>query len=414
MWQSIKIGFYLAVRQLWRGNKWATILIICVMMFTFLNLVVVSGILVGLLEGTGETYRRDYYGDIVITPLTNKKHIEYSPEIINILQRFPEIKSFVPRYSASITVERNYQNARSQEDIERSSATVLGVKPSQEDETTFLSKQIVEGEYLADEDFDQILLGSYLIRRYLDYESTIFTQLLDAPIGSKVRVKIGDVTREMTVKGIINAKSEEVSMKVYINESQLRQILGRNSYEYDIISIVLHDGGNAEQLRDALLRTGIAKYARVRTFDESMPKMLEDMKTTFSTLGNFISSIGLVVAVITIFIVIFINALTRRKFIGIMKGIGVSGSVIEIAYIFQSFFYALIGSILGTSLLYGFLVPFMQEHPLDLPSMEGVLVAPWDSVLVKISLLIFVTILAGYIPARMIVRRNTLDAILMR
>ena len=38
----------------------------------------------------------------------------------------------------------------------------------------------------------------------------------------------------------------------------------------------------------------------------------------------------LVVASITIFIVIFINAITRRKFIGILQGIGISGEAIEI------------------------------------------------------------------------------------
>ena len=414
MFQSIRIGFYLAIRQFWRGSKWATILIIMVMCLTFLNLVVVPGILVGLLAGTSDTYRRDYFGDVTITPLTGRLRIEHAPEILNVLQTMPEVAAFVPRYAAPVTVERNYQNARSQQDIERSSAVIMGVKPSQEDLTTNLSSQIVEGEFLEDDDFDKVLIGSFLIRRFLDYESAIFTQLLDAPIGSKVRVRVGDVVREMTVKGILDAKTEEVSMKVYITESQLRSMLGRNSYDYDIIAIALNNPEAAIIVRDALLRSGLGRYARIRTFDEAMPKVLEDMKVTFSTLGDFFGSIGLIVASITVFIVIFINALTRRKFIGILKGIGVNGPAIEVSYIFQSFFYAVLGSIIGLIILYGLLVPFMQEHPLDLPSMEGILVAPLDSTLLRATILVFVTMLAGYIPARMIIRRNTLDAILMR
>ena len=131
-------------------------------------------------------------------------------------------------------------------------------------------------------------------------------------------------------------------------------------------------------------------------------------------LGAGFSSIGLVVASITIFIVIFINALTRRKYIGIMKGIGITGKAIEISYIFQSIFYAFCGSAIGLILVYAFLVPFFQAHPIDFPFSDGILVAPLDETILRIGLLVFSTIIAGYIPARMIVRKNTLDSILGR
>jgi putative ABC transport system permease protein len=127
-----------------------------------------------------------------------------------------------------------------------------------------------------------------------------------------------------------------------------------------------------------------------------------------------ISSIGLAVASITIFIVIFINAITRRKFIGILKGIGISGRTIEASYVFQSFFYAMCGSIIGLIILYGLLKPFITAHPINFPFSDGILVAPVNSTMIKMAILILTTIIAGYIPARMIVRRNTLDSILGR
>src|SRR5690606_5412184 len=106
-----------------------------------------------------------------------------------------------------------------------------------------------------------------------------------------------------------------------------------------------------------LLRTGIGEYARVQTFEDAQPKFIQDMKDTFALLGNMIGSIGLAVSSITIFIVIFINAITRRKFIGILKGIGISNKSIEASYVFQSIFYAVIGSAIGFAFLYGFLEP---------------------------------------------------------
>ncbi len=131
-------------------------------------------------------------------------------------------------------------------------------------------------------------------------------------------------------------------------------------------------------------------------------------------LGNMLSSIGLVVASITIFIVIFINAVTRRKFIGILKGIGINGEVIEISYMFQSTFYALCGSAIGLFVVYALLVPAFKASPIDFPFSDGILVAPLPATFLRVGLLILSTVIAGYIPARMIVRKNTLDSILGR
>jgi putative ABC transport system permease protein len=135
---------------------------------------------------------------------------------------------------------------------------------------------------------------------------------------------------------------------------------------------------------------------------------------TFNILGNAFSSIGLIVSSITIFIVIFINAITRRKFIGILKGIGIHGGAIEASYVFQSIFYAIIGSSMGLLLVYGFLVPYFAQNPINFPFSDGILVAPLDGTMLRILLLVVSTVIAGYIPAWMIIRKNTLDSILGR
>jgi ABC-type antimicrobial peptide transport system permease subunit len=80
----------------------------------------------------------------------------------------------------------------------------------------------------------------------------------------------------------------------------------------------------------------------------------------------------------------------------------------------QSLFYAVAGSLIGLVVLYGFLQPFISAHPIDFPFSDGILVAPFAETMFRVGLLIFTTIVAGYIPARMIVRKNTLDSILGR
>ena len=129
----------------------------------------------------------------------------------------------------------------------------------------------------------------------------------------------------------------------------------------------------------------------MQTFEDAQPQFLKDIIGTFSMLGNAFSSIGLVVSSITIFIVIFINAITRRKFIGILKGIGISGAAIQISYIFQSFFYAVIGSSIGLAVVYLFLVPFVTAHPINFPFSDGILVAEYGETLFRMLLLVVST-----------------------
>ncbi len=109
---------------------------------------------------------------------------------------------------------------------------------------------------------------------------------------------------------------------------------------------------------------------------------------------------------------IFINAITRRKYIGILKGIGVDSSAIEMAYVMQAIFYALFGIAAGLVILYGFLVPFIDAHPIKFPFSDGILVAELGSTMIRALLLLIATIIAGFIPARLVVKQNTLDAIL--
>jgi ABC-type antimicrobial peptide transport system permease subunit len=151
-------------------------------------------------------------------------------------------------------------------------------------------------------------------------------------------------------------------------------------------------------VKEVLLSYGFDSLAKIQTAEEAIPKFLDDIKQTFSLLGSAIGGIGLVVSAITIFIVIYINALTRRKFIGILKGIGISGTAIEIAYVLQSIFYVLIGSLIGAVIVYGLLIPLIAANPIDFPFSDGILVADPLPTLSKFFTLFVVTVIAGYLP----------------
>ncbi len=412
---SVKVGFFLALRQIRRMSLWTTVLIIFVMTLTFLNLVVVSGILVGLVQGSSEALRTQYSGDLLISNLENKTYVENSLDIIAFAKNMPEVVSLSARYIEGATVEANYKERTDFSDQPNIVGTsAIGIDPVDEDVVTGLSDMLVEGTYLNENEEGQILVGSGLLKKYSEVTPPGFKVLEDAGVGSKVRVKIGGVLKEVTIKGVVKSKVGEVSFRIYFVDKELKKIIRRNDYNVDEIAIVLRHGITPEQAQKIFIDQGFGDSARVQTWQEAQGQFLKDIADTFGVLGNVIGSIGLAVASITIFIVIFINAITRRKYIGILKGIGISSTSIEISYILQSIFYALSGTLIGLVILYGGLKPYFDAHPINFPFSDGILVATISGTMIRVGILMVTTIIAGYVPAKIVIRKNTLDAILGR
>lgn len=413
---NIRVGFYLAVRQLRRASGWTTGLIIFVMLLTFLNLVVVTGLLVGIVAGISNQYRDLETGDVLISALDTKDYIENSPQILAFLHTLPQVKTVTSRYIAAGSLEANYlTRIDPNEKPNKTGATINGIDPIAENDFSGVAKYVGEGSYLAPGDYDVVVLGPQFIDRYSFGEMPGLSALKNVYPGTKIRLTIQGNTREVLVKGILNVPANSpLAMRVFMPASEVRQLTGRSDYSVNEIAILLQSGVDAAAFRDFLKASGLGLHAKVRTFADAIPNGVAEVQATFGMIGNAIGSIGLVVAAITIFIVIFINAITRRKFIGILKGIGISGEAIELSYIFQSLFYAAIGSGIGMLFLYGFLVPYVSVHPIVLPISNAIIVAPMGGTFIRIGLLVVTTVIAGYLPSRMIVRKNTLDSILGR
>lgn len=408
----------MAYRQIKRASLWTTALIIAVMTLTFLNLVVVNGVLVGLIQSSVEAQRERGTGDVIVTKLQQKNQIEKSQEILNVLKGLEEVVTVSPRYTAGGTLNADYRRKlRQDETPNKLSANFVGVDPVIEDKITGISKYIVEGAYLQDNDTDGIIIGANFLYKYTPIETAGFQTLKDISIGQKLKLTINGNSKEVIVRGVIKSKVDDNDFRVFMLGSELRKLIGRPDLNVDEIAVKLLPGASesdALRIKQYLLNNDFEDSAKIQTYVEAQPKFLKDIAATFGLLGNMIGTIGLAVASITIFIVIFVNALTRRKFIGILKGIGVHPKSIEVSYILQSIFYATTGSIIGLLLLYGFLVPFIDAHPINFPFSDGILYAPVFGTSLRVIALLITTIIAGYIPARMIVKKNTLDAILGR
>lgn len=413
--RALRVGLLLGLRQIQRANIWTTLLIIFVMTLTFLNLIAVSGILVGLIEGAERAVRAESIGDIIISARDDEDRILETPTIERQLQAFPEIVAYSVRYDGSGVIEANYRERRDlsgERDI--AAVRVTGIDPVAEEGMSGLSKSIVEGEYLNPDEEGYILIGAYYIDTYAEQFGDIFETVEGVGPGDTIRLTSGEVSKEFIVKGVIQSKVDEVSLNTYIPEREFRRIFNRYDRNADQIVIRTAEQGMEEGVKESLVAAELDDFAKIQTYDEGKPKFITDIKNTFNILGTFIGSIGIVVASITIFIIIFINAISRRRQIGILKGIGIQRQAIEVAYVIQAAFYALLGSLLGAILTYAVFIPYFDNNPIRFPFSDGILVADPESTFYRFIVLFVITLLAGFLPAWLIVRQNTLNAILGR
>lgn len=413
--QNIYVGWFLAKRELKRANIWTTALIVAVMTLTFLNLIVVSGILIGLIQGSEDAQKKYAIGDIVISPFLTRNEILQTPEVEKIIKTIPGYKNHTIRYGGSVRVEDTYRDTiKPGEKKGGAGAPVLGIDPEEEDKFSGVSKFVLRGEYLDKSDANSILIGKNFLYEFTPIDAPGFESLKNTNVGSKVRLTSGNVQKEYFVKGILSSKVDTFDFSIVMLASEARKLSSQTNLNAGSIAIQLLPGTDPNLAKQFLLNSGVGEYARVQTAEEAFPKFLKDIKATFGILGSAISGIGLVVASITIFIVIFVNAITRRRYIGILKGIGINKKAILYSYMYQAMIYALLGVIIGMFLIFFFIKPYFAANPINFPFSDGILVATFVGSVNRAVILLITTMIAGFIPARMVVKQNTLSAILGR
>lgn len=418
---TVRVGWFLAFRQIKHSGKGATALIIFIMMLTFLNMIVVSGLLIGLIKGSYQQYKESYSSDVIVTAASRRDHIENSHNLLSFFENHEDVVLVAPRYAVGAKVLGTLDKLPVKEESSNSAnVRIGGIDVEKEERLTGFSRFVVAGRPLEVGDSGKILVGANLLKKYSSFADADIAglDLLDnVDVGSKVRVTFQNgedfVTKDFVVKGILKSKIDEISARMFIPIEELKPYVSTGSKDYQVIAVHTVPGTAQHVVGDAKEFMG-QNRVRIQTSEQSVPSFLRDIETTMSILGNTLSSIALIVASITIYIVIYINAVTKRKYIGIMKGIGISPRAIETAYVFQAFFYGLIGSIAGLVITFGFLKPFFARYPINFPFSDGILVATADGAALRVAILLFVTIIAGYVPARIIVKQNTLDAILGR
>jgi len=402
--EKFKTAFFLAYKGIVKGNIGTTLLTISVMILAFVNLLFLSSILLGLVNTMNRQGIDNLYANIVIEPTNNDSIIPNANRVISTVNGVPGVSGSSKHYKLGgfFTFDK-YKNGQ---DVKSGQYSIISIDPNIEKEITNIKESVVSGSYLDDNDRNEIVIG----KDVAGGQSGSFEKdsLGGVDIGDEVTISFENgITRIYEVKGIFNSKFVQSDKTAFITNTEMESILGIFGGAYEIIVKIEDERPESyfiEKFKSMGLKEEIYPWTEYMGMTESFTK-------SFSLIRALLSVIALLVAGITIYIVIYINVLNKKKQIGILRAIGIDKNTILISYTIQALFYALSGILIGLLVLQVLLVPYFKLHPLEFPVGDVHLeIIKAELIFSTLSLLV-TGFISGFVPARQVTNKTILESI---
>jgi len=408
---NLKVALFLAYKSILKGNRWALALIIMVMSLSFANLILTPSILSGVANTLNKQQVNTLFANVVIDPEEDEYYLDHVEQIENKIKQIPGVIGVSAHLNSSAFIEYQWQDKGSPADKGKSGNwSVIGIDPNQEVNVTTIHEHIIQGNYLEAGDRDEIVLGIEVAGGD-SAQSSSFLTLEGVQVGDKVRLTYPNgVQREYRVKGIFHARETQADRLVFVTTKELTSVLGRTIFadRASQVLVKIEQTGDERWFIEELETLGI--NGEIRSWRE-YGGAAGGIVSSFNVIASLINGIGLVVAAIVMFIVIYINVLNRKRQIGILRAIGIKTNIVIISYLIQALFYAVLGIIFGEIIMHFAIEPYFTNYPLDLPlGLVSLGIEP-SAILKAVLGLILAAIFAGLIPVLSIIRQSIIKSI---
>ncbi len=397
MFNNLKVSLFLAYKSITKGNKGTLFLTIFIMSLIFINLVFIGSIFLGLTETINNQVINTLYGNIVIEPKKDEKYISDVSSIEQKIRNIPGVTGISAQYIMGAAF--SYKD--------KSGAwSVRSINPDDEITVTTTHNFMIEGEYLSNLDTNEIILGKEIAGGYGgDMEHLSLGGL---KTGETIDVLFNNgVKRSYRVKGIFDVKFIQSNLNAFISQQEMKSVIGMENRASQIL-IKTEDRGNEEKYINQFLDIGIKEKINPWPVYSGIVK---NIISSFDMIAMLISGIGLFVASVTIFIVVYMNTISKRRQIGILRAVGIEESVIINSYILQALFIVICGTGIGLLILLTVIKPFFIANPIEFPvGFVSLMILP-EKVSLNIISLLAVALMAGFIPSWMAVRETIIEAI---
>jgi len=394
---ELKVSAFLAYKSIAKGNKGTTLLTILIMALAFVNLMFMSSLFAGMIDASENQVIETLYSNIVIEPKDDETYIKNPDSILKKVDSVPGVLGTSAQYVTASTITHK----------EKSGAwAVRSANPDDEIMVSSVHEMMIMGEYLSKYDRGEIIIGKEVAGGHGG--SLEHLSLGGVVVGDTVEVAFKNgVKREYRIKGIFDTDFIQSNQLAYITEKEMESVLGTSDMASQILVKTEGKGGEDKYVKQF---TMLGVHEDIKTWSV-YAGIVATITKSFDAINALISVIGFFVAGITIFIVIYVSTVSKRRQMGILRAIGIEESIIVRSYVFQATFYAMCGCITGLIVMFAILVPYYTTHPLVFPMGDVTLVIEQKNAITRGLGLIAAAMVAGFIPSWRAVRETILDAI---
>jgi putative ABC transport system permease protein len=398
MLEKAKVSFFLASRSITRGNKGITIFTVFVLTLIFVQLILFSSILAGVTVKFNELMVDFQTGNVVIEPEEEERYIEDASALQKKIESLPEVVGSSARIKASGALRYK------EKDI---GGSIYGIDPTDETFVTGLEGAMVSGEFLSKPDRGEIILGREISGGYGALMES--RSLGGVEVGDTVELTIQGRTEEFRVKGIYSTLFFMADSGAYISRADMEEMLGVKDGDLaHEIAIKTTEGTDEFEFRNKLLSLGIRE--NIRTWHE-FAGILRLLENTLGMVRDLLSAIGLLIAFVIIFVVIYVNIVNKKRQIGVQKAIGIEQNVIIASFVLQAMLYAGCGVTFGYLLMRYGIIPYTVAHPIRVPLGDVSLGFDQLEAVNRAVLLFIASVVGSVIPAYKLANKDLLELI---
>ncbi len=388
---NIKTSLFLAITSIKRGNKGTLAMTILIMTLAYVNLVFVASIFGGIVEAINQAAIDNQYGNIIITPAVDKIYIE-NKRAIQAIKTIPGVIGVSQHYVDNPIVTYDYR--KDGHDIKSGRWVLKSINPEDEKKITKIYKSIIDGSFLDPTDRDQIIIGKEIAGGYggdLEYLS------LGVSVGDEIDVLFSNgIKRTYTIKGVFSTKSTQADQTMFITKKEMESVLKVHNLASEVL-VKIKDTGNEDMYIKELRQIGFKKED-IKKWQDLMG-FTSGASKSFTMISIILGVIGTIVAGVTIFIIIFVSVVNKRRQIGILKAIGMRQDTIVLYFVLQALFYGVVGVIIGAFLILFVVRPLFIKNPLDFPVGWVSLKITFNIIRISNLSLIGAALIGGFFPA---------------
>ncbi len=386
-WKRYRVVWLLAKRDLLADRK-VTLVVVAALSFAFLNLAFFPSFIQG--------FSGSFVDNIV---QTSTGHVQITAED-GRLDDVDSIERTVRSLPGVMSVEKQLRfNADVSTASDSISATVVGLEAR---DLSVYRSRMQEGRFVDSGSDGEVTLGIFLVE-----DTTVGDRGLATGVGRQVEMSTANGSKELKVVGTVGRQGPAgANSNAYMSYEDAEELLDADG-EASAIKILLDSRDDADDFKTRLQQLNLP--GNIRTW-EQVSEVGGSINATFGIVTGVVSIVGLIVAVATVGVVVFINVSKRRREIGILRSIGTSRRTVLEVFLLEAVIFGLAGVVIGNIIMIS-THAYLTANPIQTPLGPLSTDLTQSLLVTRTSWLLLASLGAGALPAWLASRQEIVEAI---